>query len=98
MTTANYFFSSSMPNNQDRPYSAPGVAGASAGPVGSLNSGTASYASDALEIRITTNSAGYTPTKKDVVDFLDQVHRWVEDQRQGLDALLLANSATVGIP
>jgi hypothetical protein len=105
MATASYFFSSSVPAGQDRPYSAPGVGAASSGPVGSLNCGTATYASDALEIRMTTNTSGYTPTKRDVVNFLRQVERWLFDQEgsstisgQGLDALLLANSATVGIP
>ena len=105
MTTASYFFSSSVPNNQDRPYSAPGVGAASGGPVGSLNCGTATYTSDALEFRVTTNSAGYSPTKKDVSAFLQQVERWLYEQEgnatisgSGLDSLLLANSATVGIP
>ena len=105
MTTASYFFSSSVPSNQDRPYSTPGVGAASGGPVGSLNCGTATYTGDYLELRITTSTTGWTPTKKDVSAFLQQVERWLYEQEgnatisgSGLDSLLLANSATVGIP
>ena len=105
MTTASYFFSSSVPNNQDRPYSTPGVGAASAGPVGSLNCGTATYTGDYLELRITTSTTGWTPTKKDVSAFMQQVVRWLYEQEgnatisgSGLDSLLLVNSATVGIP
>lgn len=105
MTTASFFFSSSVPSGQDRPYSAPGVGAASSGPVGSLNCGSSTYASDYLELRITTSTTGWTPTKKDVLAFLEQCRRFVLDQEgsstisgQGLDALLLANSATVGVP
>jgi hypothetical protein len=104
MATNSYFFSSSVPAGQDRPYSAPAVGAASSGPVGSLNSGTATYASDAFELRITTVSTGYAVTKRDALNFLEQAKRWILEQEgstassgSGLDALILANTG-VGVP
>ena len=101
-----YYFSATPAAGLDRPYSAPGVGAASSGPVGSLNSGTASYTSDVFELRVTTGITAYpNPTKRDILNFLNMALRFVMDQEgsstisgQGLDALIKANTGPVGIP
>lgn len=97
MAQVNYFFSTNTPDVA-LPYSAPGVSGAGSG-TGKLNSGTSTLATDAFEFRVSTGTTGYlTPTKADADAFLVLVHRWLHDQMNGLDALILANSGTVGVP
>lgn len=99
MAQVNYFFSTNMPGNENVAYTAPSVGGSGNAVLGSLNSQTSTYASDAFELRVSTGTTGYlTPTKRDVVNFLRMAERWLLDPTSGLDALLLANSATVGVP
>lgn len=104
MTQVNYFFSTNSVNG-NLAYSAPGVAGAGSG-TGTLNSGTSTLSTDAFELRVSTGTTGMlTPTKKDVEMFLELCKRWLHDEEgsptisgSGLNGLLKANSATVGIP
>jgi hypothetical protein len=99
MAQVNYFFSTNMPGNENVAYTAPSVSGHGNATVGNLNSQTTTFASDAFELRVSTGTTGYlTPTKRDVENFLEMCHRWLHDSSQGLDALILANSGTVGVP
>lgn len=97
MAQVNYFFSANSPASL-LPYSAPGVSGAGSG-TGTLNSGTSTLSTDAFEFRVSTGTTGYlTPSKKDVETFLVLISRWLHDPMNGLDALIKANSGTVGVP
>lgn len=99
MAQVNYFFSSNVPSNSDRAYTAPSVSGSGNAVVGNLNSQTTTFASDAFELRVSTGTTGLlTPTKKDVEAFVKQALRWLYDPTSGIDALIKANSGTIGVP
>lgn len=95
MSAVNYFVSASVPGSLARPYTANNSPAA-----GSINMGNSSYASDPFELRITTGATNGPTTiyKKDVENFLVLVRRWLHDQDNGLDYVILANSGTVGVP
>jgi hypothetical protein len=101
MAQVNYFFSTIVSAGGDRAYTA-----ANSATLGDLNQGTSTNLADAFEFRVSTGVTGYTnPTKRDIINFLRLVERWVLDQGgsstnsgQGLDYLITATSGTVGIP
>lgn len=89
MAAASNYFSTSQPGS-GRPYTATNSQAS-----GSYNMGTSSYASDALEIRITTGATNgpTTLTKEHVERFLEDVRAWLYDQDQGLDYVTTQSGA-----
>lgn len=97
MAQVNYFFSTANVDNTI--YGAPAT-GAAGNHTTLLNSGISTNVTyDTFELRVSTGvTGGEVPTKETVERFLVLCHEWLHDSAQGLDALIKANSETVGVP
>lgn len=96
--TVSYFFSTTTPDNSTYLAPATGAAGNSRT---TLNSGISTNVTyDPFELRISTGISGgpATITKEQVEQFLIHCRKWLYDGEVGLDALIAANSESVGIP
>lgn len=95
MAQADYFFSTTTPDNST--YLAPAVGAAAGNHRTTLNSGTSTNSTyDPFELRVSTGISGASVpvTKEQVERFLIKALVWLYDGETGLDALMAANSAT----